>query len=332
MSHFLNGGYFCWVADAPYHASDIHYARFVPREVVGGYVGERKTSLFVRKAGADRYLYVGELGPSHRFSHGGHGAADLPLTPALPSAVWVGLGGLQLGDLDHASIDAALDRLRPPVNAEERFWVLRRLVEYWHGPIGPEDGFGGQELEGLAMPHPLWRWYRWAGRRRSPMRGQNFLLDPDRLRIEDGKLLFYVENQGCYRWGTDVEGDDPPVFGRRETSDPWDPEGITLSEHLILACLFEAIMCHSPYGASASWLEVSVLDRIAEHIPPIAIGPWRWPETMSFYAKGGAFMFAGPNGEIDGKRGYSVWIGAKIEHPLGFLKPLIDNGWEYVAV
>ncbi len=27
-----------------------------------------------------------------------------------------------------------------------------------------------------------------------------------------------------------------------------------------------------------------------------------------------------------------VWIGAKTEHPLRFLKPFIDDDWEYVAV
>ncbi len=91
-------------------------------------------------------------------------------------------------------------------------------------------------------------------------------------------------------------------------------------------------MCHSPYGASASWLDHSVLDKIIEHVPPISINPWRWGGSAQFYAKGGAFMFTMPNGEINGEQGYSVWIGAKTEHPLQFLKPFIDKGWEYVAV
>jgi hypothetical protein len=107
---------------------------------------------------------------------------------------------------------------------------------------------------------------------------------------------------------------------------------MTLSEHLILACLFEAVMCHAPYGASASWLSGPVLNRIIEHIPSIPISPWRWTGSMQFYAKGGAFMHTAPNGEIGGEQGYSVWIGAKTEHPLRFLKPFIDQGWEHVAV
>ena len=178
------------------------------------------------------------------------------------------------------------------------------------------------------MPYPLRWWYRWAGRRSDIMSGQNFLLAPDKLRINDGLLEFYVENQYCYQWGTHLEGEDPPVFGRSETTDPWEKQDIILSEHLILACLFEAIVVHSPYGASASWLKQSVLDKIIEHIPPIAINPWRWGGLAQLYVKGGAFMYTMPNCEIKGEQGYSVWIGAKTEHPIQFLKPYIDKGSE----
>jgi hypothetical protein len=115
------------------------------------------------------------------------------------------------------------------------------------------------------------------------------------LTIEDGLLEFYAENQYCYQWGTQIGGNDPPVFGRSENTGSWEPEGIVLSEHLILACVFEAVCHHSPYGASASWLEQSVLDKISEHIPPISINPWKWGVSVRFYAKGGNFMCTMPN-------------------------------------
>ena len=51
-----------------------------------------------------------------------------------------------------------------------------------------------------------------------------------------------------------------------------------------------------------------------------------------FYARGGAFMFTMSNGEIDGRPGGSVWIGAKTEYPLRFVKPFIDKDWDYVAL
>ncbi len=332
--HFTSGGEFCWVTDKPYQVSDDQHIKFVPPEVVSRHA-DRPIQLFVRPHDSQRYRYVGALGPACKFTTSGTGncgEAYFSLSPALPSEIWIGFGGLHPGDLDHAAIDAALDRLRHPINVEERLWVLQQLVAYWHEPIGPEDGFSEQVLERLSMPHPLRCWYRWAGRRSDIMSGQNFLLAPDQLRIKDGLLEFYAENQYCYQWGTHIGGDDPPVFGRSETTNPWEPEGIDLSEHLVLACLLEATMCHSPYGASVSWLEQSVLDKIIEHIPPISINPWKWGGSARFYAKGGAFMYTMPNGEFKGKQGYSIWIGSKTEQPLQFLKPYIDKGWEYVAV
>jgi hypothetical protein len=333
-SHFINGGEFCWVAENAYRVNDDEHIKFVPREVVAGHAEDRTIHLFARKTGSGPYLHIGRLRPACRFtlkSDESCGKADFSLSPALPSDIWVKLGGRHPGDLDHAVVDAALARLHPPTNLEERLWVLRQLVGYWHGPIRPEDGFDERELGGQAIPYPLRWWYGWAGRRSTIMRVQNSLLDPDELRVLDGRLEFYVESQYCYQWGTLLEGDDPPVFGRSETRDPWEPEGITLSEHLILACLFEVILCHSPYGAWTAWLEEDRFARIVEHLPPIAINPGRWAGSMRFYAKGGAFMHAGAF-EIDGKRGYSVRIGAKTEHPLQNLKPYIDEDWEYIAV
>ncbi len=210
--------------------------------------------------------------------------------------------------------------------------MLEKLVAYWHGQIRLEDGFSEKELNGLAIPYPLRWWYRRAGRRKKILSGQNLLLEPHKLLVRDGRLVFYGENQWCYEWATLFDGEDPPVFGREAITDPWEPEGIVLSEHLILACLFEATMCHSPYGASASWLGEAVVNQIIEHIPPIAINPWRWNGSTRLYAKGGAFMFTMFNGEIDGEAVYSVWTGAKSEQPLQFLKPLIDKSWEYVSI
>jgi hypothetical protein len=131
-----------------------------------------------------------------------------------------------------------------------------------------------------------------------------------------------------YRWGTLADGDDPPVFGRYDAGDPWEPEGVTLSEHLILACMFEAVTCHSPYGATATCLDQKALSEIAAVITPVAIGPWRWLGPTRFYARGGAFMYS----MACGTDVYSVWVGAKTERPLQFLKPHLDDAWEYTSV
>jgi hypothetical protein len=264
-------------------------------------------------------------------SKSNHGEAQFQLSPALPSATWAELTGFAAGDCDHASVDAALLRLAGATTAEDRFEILRRLVEYWHGPVEAEDGMKQEELSGFQLPLPLLWWYRWAGNRKEIMSGQNHLLLPKELQVVDNRLLFYVENQGVYHWATMPEGNDPPVFGRYSDCDSWQLEGIRLSEHLILACLFEAIVCHSSYGASTAWLEKDKFSEIVQHIPPLSVEGWRWPGRMRFYAGCGAFMCASSN-EDRNKIEHSIWIGAKTEKPLQFLKPYLDTDWEYVAV
>jgi len=246
-------------------------------------------------------------------------------------------------------LDQALDRLRGPTTVHDRFGVLQELVNFWHGPIQPEDGMSDGEIGGVALPLPLRWWYRWAGKRTDVMSGQNFLFVPRNydhkyriLAVRDGRLHFYVENQGVYQWATLPDGEDPPVFGRYEYRGPWAREKTTLSEHLILTCLFEAVMCHANFGASVAWLEEEKLAAIARHIPPLAIPQWRWLGTR-FFAAQGAFMLAAENGT--GKpygnkkhrsgataKYYSVYIGAKTEAPLQFLRPLIDGKWDHVAL
>lgn len=333
LSHFVSGSTFLWVADKPYHVNEERYTGFVPAQVVGPKAKSRRIWLFVRLESSEKYLYLGDLEPSYMQQAPGpqnHGMAQFELRPTLPSLVWAQLGGLKDGETDAESVDRALDRLKSPTTVNDRLEILRRLVEYWHGPIQPSDGLPEAELNSVELPDPLKWWYRWAGRRSAIMSGQNSLLSPQDqvLRREDDRLLFYLENQAVYRWGTLDHGDDPPVFGRYNKTDPWEPEGITLTEHLILACMFEGIICHSQYGASAACLDEKTLKKIEEVVTSIAIGPWRWLGPTRFYARNGVLMVAMSNGTDV----YSVWIGAKTEKPLHFLKPYLDEAWEYIAV
>ncbi len=161
-SHFSCGGQFCWVASKRYRVGHDQHMTFVPPEVTSRHA-DRPIYLFVRPSDSGRHLYVGEVTPACRFKirsdKENHGEAYFSLSPALPSEVWAEIGGYQPGDVDHGSIDSALDRLRQPIDVEERLWVLRRLVAYWHGPIRPDDGFDEDDLEGLSIPYSLRRAY-----------------------------------------------------------------------------------------------------------------------------------------------------------------------------
>src|SRR5262249_12896422 len=175
------------------------------------------------------------------------------------------------------ALDHALDRLRQPTSVHDRLAILQNLIEFWHGPIRPEDGMTDAEMTSLPLPLPLRWWYRFAGKRAEIMSGQNILFVPRdfqnrhrMLQIVNDRLLFYVENQGVYQWSTLQHGDDSPVFGRFEGRGRWAKEQVTLSEHLILMCLFEAVMCHANYGASAAWLDEDQLGAMVAEGPPIA--------------------------------------------------------------
>ncbi len=260
--------------------------------------------------------------------------AEFDLSPTLPSRVWKKIGGHHSGNADTFTLAQALHGVnKKKQSVHDRLVTLRRLAEHWHGPLQPGDGFTEDELQGKPIPYPLRWWYQLAGHRTNIMSGPNFLQEPDRLELDqEGRVAFSYENQCCYQWGTTLESDDPPVLGREAKSDPWTPEGMVLSEFLIEACMCEAII-HAPYAASAAWIVSDVLATIAARIPALPLAPWRWPEATKFYAANGAFMLAMPNGEYGGKQGHSVWIGAKTEHPLAFLKAIVnDKNWEYISL
>lgn len=342
FSFFYSASDFHWVADRHYRVRDEPYAEFVPAQVCGALGRQRSIRLFLRPVEAAKYMYVGELASCHVIQSSedrSHQVAYFDLKPTLPSKSWTELGGLQLGEMDVAAIDQALDRLKQVTTVRDRLDILRQVVNFWHGPIKPEDGMSGvEQVGGVPLPLPLQFWYGWAGKRTEVMSRQNILFTPRDyryrsriLRVEDGRLHFHVENQGVYEWTTLPEGKDPPVFGRYDGKGEWVHEKVRLSEHLILTCLFEAIMCHANYGASNGWLDEDKLNVIAQAIPPLAIAPWHWLGTK-FFACRGAFMCAAVNGEDSGKTYYSVSIGAKTEHPLQFLKAVVDEGWEYVSI
>ncbi len=342
-SHFDKAASFYWVADQPYRVSDSPGAKFVPAQVLAS--SERKYSirLFVRPRQAEKYLYVGELTSSHvlvKSIDADRGAAHFTLIPTVPSKVLAELGGLRLGDVDLAGLDQALDRLKQPTTVHDRLDVLRHLVNFWHGPIEPEDGMSGvEQVGGVPLPFPLQFWYGWAGKRTEVMTGQNIFFTPRDYRrrntilaIKEDRLHFHVENQGVYEWSTLPYGDDPQVFGRYECKGS-APRPNTRSSSLdrywtragnsyrFEKALARARKMRCPCNGNRALSP--------RHIPPLAIPPWLGTQ---FFARRGAFMCAAENGQHEGKKWYSVWIGAKTEHPLQFIKPLLDKSWGLVSI
>lgn len=60
------------------------------------------------------------------------------------------------------------------------------------------------------------------------------------LVMDDGKLLFAIENQGVWRCGTEPDGDDPPVWYRLDDG-PWIRFCDSLAQFLVTLCLQETV-------------------------------------------------------------------------------------------
>jgi hypothetical protein len=215
----------------------------------------------------------------------------------------------------------------------ERLSLLERLIADWHGPCRPGDGYSEPELAGLLIPGPLRWWYRLGGRRRGIFDGQNLLLRPDQLAFVDRmRLLVYTENQGVYHWSICPEGDDPPVWGRwNDRRHSWRRLGLTLSGLLIQAFLFELVIA-THCRASASWIDQDTKGRVLAPLTRLPLPSWGYPPGSRFHLGPGVVVFTAPNGESQGKRGFSIWIGARADAPLDDVRRVVDDQWEFLAL
>jgi hypothetical protein len=139
---------------------------------------------------------------------------------------------------DSANVDALIRSLDQPMTVDRRLYVLDQLVAYWHGTCRNEDGYSEEDLQGSALPDPLRWWYRRGGRRAKVLSHQNRLLDPHELTVDsDGRIIFYVENQGVYIWATDSRGEDPVVQRRFDAAgEPWIKPRSTSFDQGLLNC------------------------------------------------------------------------------------------------
>jgi hypothetical protein len=112
----------------------------------------------------------------------------------------------------------------PPATAAE-------FLREWHRGASPGSGRADEDVPAF-VPAPLREFY--AGvRNRQDAIVQGRLIDPAELRLDEGLLTFYVENQAVYFWATEPSAHDPPVWGRVNASDAgWEKEGEPLSRSL----------------------------------------------------------------------------------------------------
>jgi len=184
--------------------------------------GTRPSTLRPHGLPAEVHL-VGKSGPRIQQSYPWskeYVAAEFDLSPGSRKSNLQSLSGFDPGDLNHATLMYRFNGLHGKTTTEDRLEILRDVAEYWHGPIGPDDGIAEEEVTAVDMPVPLRWWYRLAGRRREIMSGQKHAVEPNTLKIERRPSQLYGENQWVYEWATKPSGDDLPYLVGWNASDP----------------------------------------------------------------------------------------------------------------
>lgn len=208
---------------------------------------------------------------------------------------------------------------------------LERFLVGWHG----EPDLKPVSLEEEDVPPPLRQWFELTSRWSKPLTSQNRVLRPERTWVEDGKRVFWVENQGVWLWAMDLSGEDPAVFDRlNDSGEPWERTGVSLSTFMLHVAVFEAIMS-APHAAATSGVTRSVLEAILAPLKSLPMPDWRWPAPgHRLYSGDGLLAFAGPNpagGEEPPAAVHcEAWIVAKDSDRLGYLTAIDGADWDLI--
>ncbi|MEU9736470.1 hypothetical protein [Streptomyces sp. NPDC048002] len=155
---------------------------------------------------------------------------------------------------------------------------LLRFLRRWYGaPKSPN----ARLRESPDAPRELVEWHEISAQWGGEITSHNYAIPLAELAAEDGKIPFWVENQGTWVWAFDPKSEDYFVY-EREPSDeptPWRRTGERLSDFLIHATIMEAILgaptTKVAQGVSADWL----WSREGSHEFPFPA--WAWPAPGS---------------------------------------------------
>ncbi|WP_262403276.1 hypothetical protein [Actinomadura sp. CNU-125] len=207
---------------------------------------------------------------------------------------------------------------------------VRRFAREWRTPLVPGDGCEASELAraegrlGLALPAAMREAYALFGRRADLTSRQDRLLAPEKLRVDDGMLVYRVENQHVVEWGVPLSrlaDDDPPVCfrgyeGRRN-----------YLERFSLACV-EMVMSESVLAADERhlgnrWMEPADASRVEELYSPLP-----FPEYPMWAMDDGTIRwFAGPDVLLRSDAGEWLWVLGRTEAAVNGVRAALPGEW-----
>jgi hypothetical protein len=265
--------------------------------------------------------FIGE-GRATRYSSGKALPRDVEFTirPPLARSSWLELLAGRLPP-EGPPPEAPLASLAADSTPNARWTALTAFLERWHGtslaelPAIMETTIGPpllRKMLGIQAVVP-------------DVVRHNQLVQPEELRLEDGKIVFLVENQAVCLWATETDGEDPRVWYRNnEEGEPWLEEPERLSGFLVQAVLFEAIL-HARFGASATALPADMVEAILSRVAPLGSERWNWGGAR-FFGRDGALVMTMEN---DGA--WDVWLAARTPLALSRFEDLVTETWDHVA-
>lgn len=291
----------------PSHA-EVHWSRDVPARV-----RNEPVALFLLRGGSALHLGMATVARRGKPARDGFMFA-FGLTEPIDPSLWREIVNEQNAP-PAPPPEEAIAKLTTLSTTSDRMAAMDLFAERWFGRPTETAPF---HLP-LVVPLPLARFYALVGDR--PVCTQNSLVAPANLVEEDGKLTFYIENQGVCVWAVEIEGDDPPVRVREEKG--FTPESPTLSEFLIGLLLFEAVL-GAPFSAHTDALDGRSFMKLKKRLKPFSIARWSTSKTQ-FFGGDGVSGFAMPNGED-----FDVWIGARDRVRLEPFEELVSE-WSSVG-
>ena len=191
---------------------------------------------------------------------------------------------------ESSAVAQSLARVRDPGSA---FAFIEWFAREWLVPLQDGDGCtvgevaAAEERLGLRLPASLAAFYRLLGRRRDLTSHQDRLVALNSLTVEDGVLVYRIENQGCASWGVrvpDLGLADPPtvVYGDYESDGSWRPFLDSFSLAAVEMVLYEAVMPGRPGWYDDRDLDeadVVRLEHLYERLPFPDYPAWWQPEA-----------------------------------------------------
>ena len=250
---------------------------------------------------------------------------------AMLSSVAAGGWGCLMNEV--RTIAQALAGIR---DAESAFSFIEWFAREWLTPLRDGDGYTSEEVAvaeerlGLRFPASLESLYRLLGRRRDLTSNQDHLIALNSVTVEDGTLIYRIENQACASWGvrvSDMGLPDPPVVFREGYRDgrPWRPFLESFSLAAVEMVLFEAVFadktgCHD--NRELDEAGIIKLEEQYERLPLPDYPGWWQPEVPQ-----GVRWFGGPGVLLREDSRTWLWVLALNSASLARVRDALPGEW-----